>query len=353
MKLLKQRQGFTLIELLVVIAIIAILIALLLPAVQQAREAARRTQCRNNLKQLGLALHNYHDTSKMFPAAIGGTWGGGRFRTTGNGVLLSGVVMLLPYFEQANLYHNITSLPSQGGYPIYRSMPHPDGDLPMMLCPSSGVPIRRMTATQDWGPSRSYKFSKGDDVRDPREVSSITGNIRLMRGAFHWLRGSRLRDFIDGTSNTIAMGEVETGVSAGILGKGVRQPGISTNPALCLSTVTGSQYNKTVITNVTFGAGWAFGSQTWNCFNTILPPNSPSCTDASSFSLPNANHILSPSSLHVGGANVLLGDGSVRFISENIDSGDTSRQPVLNGPSPYGVFGALGSTRAGEVSGEF
>lgn len=92
-----RNAGFTLIELLVVIAIIAILIALLLPAVQQAREAARRTQCKNNLKQLGLALHNYHDTHSVFPPGLLG-------RCTTPDLNASGLVMLLPYIEQNNLY---------------------------------------------------------------------------------------------------------------------------------------------------------------------------------------------------------------------------------------------------------
>src|SRR5438270_6004969 len=99
-----RRRGFTLIELLVVIAIIAVLVALLLPAVQQAREAARRSQCKNNLKQIGLALHNYHDIFNLFPSASGGTDQGAK----NNGDRLSGIVMLLPHLDQAPLWNQIS-----------------------------------------------------------------------------------------------------------------------------------------------------------------------------------------------------------------------------------------------------
>src|SRR5438552_8131033 len=115
----RRRLGFTLIELLVVIAIIAVLIALLLPAVQQAREAARRSQCKNNLKQLGLALHNYHETYGVFPFECGGTgWTGSG---TGNWGRLSGTVVLLPFLDQTPLWNQIsTALPGgavSGKYP--------------------------------------------------------------------------------------------------------------------------------------------------------------------------------------------------------------------------------------------
>jgi prepilin-type N-terminal cleavage/methylation domain-containing protein len=134
---LTRRPGFTLIELLVVIAIIAILIALLLPAVQQARESARRTQCKNNLKQFGLALHNYHDVFGVFCNAKGGTSGyGDASRLDGNYERRTGFIALLPYLEQAALYSQIT-VPNATTTP-----PIPDGGSAPW---SGGVSVARYT----------------------------------------------------------------------------------------------------------------------------------------------------------------------------------------------------------------
>ena len=131
----QSHRGFTLIELLVVMAIITILMSLLLPAVQRSREAARRTQCKNNLKQFGIALHNYHETSLMFPPGVGGTAGSGS-----NNERLSGVVFLLPTLEQGPLWKKIRGAVLQGGSPTAVGFPHPPGDMPIMLCPSNSLP---------------------------------------------------------------------------------------------------------------------------------------------------------------------------------------------------------------------
>ena len=133
MRLPEQRHGgFTLIELLVAIAIIAILISLLLPAVQQAREAARKSQCKNNLKQIGLALLNYEGNAKRLPPHSGGT--------NYNNGLLSGIVMMLPYLGQAPLWKTIAGAPGQGGITFGAAFPHPKKALPVLLCPSSPQP---------------------------------------------------------------------------------------------------------------------------------------------------------------------------------------------------------------------
>jgi prepilin-type N-terminal cleavage/methylation domain-containing protein len=191
-----SKRGFTLIELLVVIAIIAILIALLLPAVQQAREAARRSQCRNNLKQLGLAMHNYHDVHNMFVMKSGGTDNGVSEQTNRN--RRSGMVGLLPYLDQAPLYQQI-----EGGSP---PEPLPGGPcgwcswgpwnviLPVMLCPSDSRQVVHR--------HHNYMFSVGDQMRN------MNSNFWAARGVF----GGRHRcigihEITDGTSNTVMLGE--------------------------------------------------------------------------------------------------------------------------------------------------
>ncbi|GIX04411.1 MAG: hypothetical protein KatS3mg114_0280 [Planctomycetaceae bacterium] len=199
------RTGFTLIELLVVIAIIAILIALLLPAVQQAREAARRTQCRNNLKQLGLALHNYHDAYNMFPARQGGSGAicAGELR-----LRMSAFVALLPYYDQAPLYAEIMANQNAP----WSNSPWWIRNLPVLNCPSDSG----FTPPNGGGPhgTVSYAFNAGDNyaasVANPAERTACNPNNEPpipCRGLFSRKICYAIRDVVDGTSNTMAMAE--------------------------------------------------------------------------------------------------------------------------------------------------
>ncbi len=357
MTLSLRRRAFTLVELLVVIAIIGILIALLLPAVQAAREAARRSQCTNNLKQLGLALHNYHDTHNMFPMGAGGTTACSWNTDTCNSGILSATVPLLPFMEQGPLYDQISSPLTIGGttYPAFGPFPRRGAYLPWreviagLLCPSDG-PAHDKPANE-LGRS-NYHYSRGDSIRN-----NGTGKVR---GVFGRFSTTAFRDITDGTSNTVAMAErlvatdaqrarkIEAGVTNEIAD-------VDTNPTLCMSTANADgTYN--VSTYSGYGVGWAYGYTHFDGITTVLPPNAPSCRVAPA--PPHGDGIISPTSNHPGGVNALLCDGSVHFISETIDTGNLALpEAKLQTPqainSPYGVWGALGSKDGEEVVREF
>ncbi|MEO2036770.1 MAG: DUF1559 domain-containing protein [Planctomycetaceae bacterium] len=358
-KVRQGSKGFTLIELLVVIAIIAILIALLLPAVQQAREAARRTQCKNNLKQLGLALHNYHDVYGKFVFGKGGTgWTGAN---TGNWGRLSGLPPLLPYFDQAPLYQMMTgggTGSSMNGTQNYPPMgPEPwktnyrpwRSQIPGLVCPSDSQP------RQDWAGGRSpiaktnYGFSNGDSIR-------ASQNAQLNRGVFAHSSCYGISDILDGSSNTILMAElVRSQGGLAILGGTAIIGGTDLDPTICLNAFDPAK-KRDFAPGTTMrgwsGDRWCDSNVSMTGFNTVLPPNSPRCSNDT---WDGRWGVYSTQSRHTGGVQVLLGDGSVRFISENIDSGNKSASdPGGNaGDSPYGVWGALGTKNGGETVGEF
>lgn len=338
-------SGFTLVELLVVIAIISILIALLLPAVQMAREAARRSQCRNNLKQFGIALHNYHDAHGTLPPGAGG----GCCKSPSNLSRLSGAVMLLPFLDQQTLWDQISSTPGQGGNPFSVSFPHPANDLSVMVCPGSPVPEAGPGALVASSPHRSYKFSYGDSDLSPF-MGSAPWVAADRRGVFTSGHTNRLRDITDGTSNTMAMAEVVLGEPLPrIRGRWVTIFGLVFNPSACAALATPSgQYKAGKKSVFAMGHAWAYGQTQFNFVTTILPPNGPSCHQNL-----YSRGIYTPSSMHEGGVHVLMTDGAVRFISQNIESGDPEYYPVSSGPSPYGVWGALGSKDGEELLGDF
>jgi prepilin-type N-terminal cleavage/methylation domain-containing protein len=355
MKRFKQ-SGFTLVELLVVIAIIGILIALLLPAVQAAREAARRMQCTNHLKQLGLALHNYHDTHNTFPPRKQGTNGPGRRpRVDHNYGRASGFIALLPFFEQTALYQTIKEgapnhsppIPPWGPAPWYGGWSAWEEAPASIRCPSGDFAGNRRDVT-------NYNFSVGDTVDNNRDA-------RQVRGMFANIVGTKMGDITDGTSNTIAMSEhlitdfglgsrgnqqipVESG-TATRLGNGR----LVAVPAVCLGQVSGQYYINSNVVKGRRGHDWKDGQIGKVGFTTIIPPNGPSCIESDNPNGDGTNTLMPPTSNHPGGVNGLRADGSVHFVSETINTGNLGASTVSSGPSPYGVWGALGSKNGSEA----
>lgn len=303
-------RAFTLIELLVVIAIIAILIALLLPAVQQAREAARRTQCRNHLKQLGLALHNYVDVHGTLPP--------GHLETGVDGPSyrhqFPWLVYLLPYADQAPLYNQIN-------FSLSATDPVNAGPgsaiIPVFLCPSD--PIGKTDPV--YGPT-NYLGCQGNDAecRD-----------RTCEGVFGHNTFTRLREITDGLSQTLAASEtLKSDSNVSTLPDNYvysRDASVSAqNIATCQSLAPNASDRAT---------RWIDGKPQFNMFNSSRGPNDRllDCL-APSFGVSN----FAARSAHTGGVHALLCDGSVRFVSNSIDAG---------------IFRALGTRAGGETVGDF
>jgi prepilin-type N-terminal cleavage/methylation domain-containing protein/prepilin-type processing-associated H-X9-DG protein len=354
----RRQQAFTLIELLVVIAIIAVLIAMLLPAVQKVREAANRARCQNNLKQLGLAIHSYHDVFNMVPY-YEGTQGGSFAVNQGRE---SGIVPLLGFLEQAPMAAMIAagnpslSIPPGGNAPWWYNFQPWVSPLPFMTCPSDSIDShvsREPAYGSPPGPPfiytgpKNYVFSVGD-----------SSNINENRGFFTRENSEirRFSDVIDGTSNTAAMSERRFPRTTTDVGNVYVFASSPPTTVACLSKWTGSTYvapsgSDAVLSY--FGNRWADGAPGRAVFNTILPPNtSPSCVGYN-FDWQTIVGMFTASSWHSGGVNVLFADGSVHFLSQNINTGNTSAALPTTGPSPYGVWGALGTIKGGEVVGDY
>lgn len=327
-------RGFTLIELLVVIAIIAILIALLLPAVQQAREAARRTQCKNNMKQIGLALHNYLDVYSKFPPSFvsdvsttntpGGEW--------------SIHARILPYIEEANLY-NQADLGAAYGDPVNAGIA--TQRVETFLCPSEvndrlresgGVPVH-YPVTYGYNGGTWRVWTNG--TRQPGD------------GAFAPNSNFRTSHFTDGVSNTLGFMEVKAFTAYNRDG----DTGTATIPATpaevgLLVASGGSNKSNSGHTE------WVDGRVHQTGCTTTLPPNSnvivpggerpdegdyTSCREDKTCTTPTFAAVTSRS-WHVGIVNVLMMDGSVRSISENIDLGTWRNLGQRNDGIPLGEF---------------
>jgi len=313
----QTKRAFTLIELLVVIAIIAVLIALLLPAVQQAREAARRSQCKNNLKQIGLALHNYHDTAKYFTPILISS---GRISdsTYPNVLNTTGWVLLLPYIDQAPLYNmynfNVcSSMSSPYGRPVSGT------DVTNQLIYSQKMAVYTCpsdpggSATYNNGPGATgfyssnnarrsnYLFASGGHTDYSGSYDSTSG---VDQGPFGNDGAASTATFSDGLSNTVLVGE-------------------------------STQLRKT---DTAYGPYWGAGVHT--CCHGYTPAGTPSFNINADYAGDRSlrQYAWGFGSYHVGGAHFVLGDGAVRFISENIS---------------YTLFANLNRVRDGQIIGEF
>jgi len=316
----KPRRGFTLIELLVVIAIIAVLIALLLPAVQAAREAARRIQCVNNMKQLGLAIHNYHDVSGALPP--GRIWSNSGFPTIFAGQQnTTWFCLMLPMFEQgtlANAYNFSLGAegPSSPGVPFFGVIANSTvgaTKLGVFQCPSDRQMTFIINPAYAAAPYSTFVFTKGNYVVSWGNTSwgqNFRGALSAsyLQSAFGHNMSIKLASITDGTSNTVFMGEVLQGAQYDVRG-------------MMWSSVPGGASFMTRFTpngyqdffNQVNGGDWLNNKPTYFCTPepVLQLPCFPSAGDNDAFA--------GARSRHPGGINVTMGDGSVRFIKNSIN----------------------------------
>ncbi len=407
---LRKFSGFTLVELLVVITIIGILAGLLLPAIQQARESARRMQCSSNIRQFGIAMHGYESSYKILTGLGCGIYlvssSGGAITAADEG-RWSGLVGLLPFMDQQPLYTQIDSgytakgargtfvthsrygynpLRQPAGSVLYLPPDSPDyvpalTQIGIFRCPSD--PYRKREAFGSIA-RVNYAFCVGDSMRGI-DVTDVSHDHT--RGMFCLGIQYRLAAAIDGTSNTIMFGEISTPsgqpstssvrlTNERVQGTNLYELPWNTADSLkgidvlaCKASVIGGIYRGTRTLLQYRGTRWLNGSASYGGFNTIIGPNGAQCTPAGN-PVTNAG-IYPPGSYHVGGAHVVMFDGAVRFVPNDIDASNPNPGPNANttdyyapgrvivsgvwqqtanweGLSPFGVWGAMGSRGGGD-----
>ncbi len=397
----RMRSAFTLVELLVVIAIIGVMVGLLLPAVQAAREAARRMSCGNNFKQIGLAIHNYHAAYDRLPQNGSGTYNTGPGFVTPSASLpgggnsyyrLSFLVGITPFIEQQALWEQISNPYRTQGGQFWQAMgPLPScspanlatadytpwvTDVAGYRCPSdpgTGLPsLGRTNYAACWGDSNHAS-------RDSETIVDELGNLRggnvpvfvstSCRGAFVYRKKTQFRDILDGLANTIMCGEILTSlgdndIRSTPLNAGARTGAQWQSGGLqrCKGPIDPARprfWSSTASiiapADDRRGSKWMAANVLYTGFFTMLPPNSELCHHGNQ----HEEMLATTSSNHQGGTHVLMADGAVKFVTDSIEAGnqmssqvkfpDTTDVLPAGSRSPFGLWGALGTRGAKET----